>query len=265
MVDILLASENLSVFGGPARIDISVDYGAQGQRGTFIFRGNGKPTDPDVDFPQAVQPYDLYINEKPSDFEYLFLYQYGNVNGVLQWSKVLRLIPNTALANIPVIFYNGEAITFIAEPGAPAGPADIDLTTIVPSPVAPGSPTNGMLWLDLSISPLELKVYVAVFASWVKLGSIIPGLSFPVGDYFPLAELGTISSENFNIQYNIFNQTPIASGLSLGELTEIGSKVYLPISLKASQTQEDLVTWEKITGIRTLNFVITAGIGTLVI
>lgn len=263
MVDVLLSSENLSVYGGPASIDVNVDFGAQGTRGSYIFTGNGRPTDADVDLPETVQPYDLYINLKPSDLEYLFLYQYGSVNGVLTWSRVLRLIPNTALANIPVIFYNGEAVTFIPEPGAPAGPADIDLTTIIPSPIAPSPAVNGMLWLDLSVSPLQLKVYVGPLSSWVKLGEIIPGLSFPIGDYFTFSELGTLSAEDFNIQYVILNETPIASGLTLGELTEIGSKIYLPVFIKASQTEEDLVTWEKITGIKTLSFVVTANIGTL--
>jgi hypothetical protein len=263
MVDILLSSEDLSVFGGPAAIDVNVDIGAQGIRGSFIFTGNGKPTDADVDLPETIQPYDLYINLKPSDIEYLFLYQYGSVNGMLTWSKVLRLIPNTALANIPVIFYDGQAVTFVAEPGAPAGPEDVDLTTIIPSPVAPSPAENGMLWLDVSVSPIELKVYVGPLSTWVKLGTITPGLSFPIGDYFTFSELGNLTASDFNIQYVMLNETPIASGLTLGELTEIGSKVYLPVYIKASQTGSDLVTWEKITGIKTLSFVVTANIGTL--
>jgi hypothetical protein len=271
MVDILLSSDDLSVFGGPSSIDLNVDVGAQGIRGSYIFTGFGKPTDPDVDFSQEIKPYDLYINLKPSDLEYLFLYQYGSVNGVLTWSRVLRLIPNTALANIPVIFYNGEAVTFIAEPGAPAGPEDIeDLGEIVASPTEPSTPAPGALWLNISTGtsgPWALKIwyYVPALSSfqWVPLGNIVPGLSFPIGDYFTFSELGTLSSENFNIQYVILNETPIASGLTLGELTEIGSKVYLPVFIKASQTGSDLLTWEKITGIKTLSFVVTANIGTL--
>jgi hypothetical protein len=263
MVDILLSSDDLSVFGGPASIDLNVDIGAQGIRGSYIFTGPGKPTDADVEFPLEIKPFDLYINLKPSDLDYLFLYQYGNVNGVLQWSKVLRLIPNTALANIPVIFYNGQAVTFIPEPGSTVGPENIDLNTIIPSPVAPSPAVNGMLWLDVSKSPLELKLYFAPTTTWIKLGTITPGLSFPIGDYFRLDELGTLTASDFNIQYVILNETPIATGLTLGELTDIGSKVYLPVYIKASQTEEDLVTWEKITGIRNLSFVVTANIGTL--
>jgi hypothetical protein len=271
MVDILLSSDDLSVFGGPASIDVNVDIGAQGVRGSYIFTGPGKPTDPDVEFPLEIKPFDLYINLKPSDLEYLFLYQYGNINGVLQWSRVLRLIPNTALANIPVIFYNGEAVTFVAQPGVLesiglSGPEDINLTTIIPSPVAPSTPENGTLWLDVSAGatgPWPLKIYNSLISTWVLIGTVTPGLSFPIGDYFTFSELGTLSSENFNIQYVILNETPIASGLTLGELTEIGSKVYLPVYIKASQTQTDLLTWEKITGIRTLSFVVTANIGNL--
>ena len=263
MVDVLLSSEDLSVYGGPASIDVNVDFGAQGIRGSFIFTGFGKPTDADVDLPETIQPYDLYINLKPSDIEYLFLYQYGSINGVETWSKVLRLIPNTALANIPVIFYNGEAVTFIPEPGALVGPTDENVGQIIPSPVAPSPAVDGMLWLDLSVSPTELKVYVGLLSQWVKIGTVIPGLSFPIGDYFTFSELGNLSSENFNIQYVILNETPIASGLTLGELTEIGSKVYLPVYIKASETASNLTTWAPVTGVKTLSFVVTANIGTL--
>jgi hypothetical protein len=260
-VDILLSSENVSVYGGPASIDVNVDFGAQGTRGSFIFAGPGKPTDPDVDLP-PIQPYDLYINEKPSDTEYLFLYQYGSVNGVETWSKVLRLIPNTALANIPVIFYNGQAVTFVPESGVTTRPTDESIGLIIPSPVAPSPAVDGMLWLDVSKTPNELLVYNSAipFAPWIKLGIIVTGLSFPISDYFPEINL---SVDTFNIQYIIRNETPISSGLTLGELTELGSKVYLPVYITASQTGEDLVTWETVTGIKNLNFVVTANIGSL--
>ena len=59
MVDILLSSDELSVFGGPASIDLNVDIGAQGIRGSYIFTGNGKPTDPDVDFSQEIKYFSV--------------------------------------------------------------------------------------------------------------------------------------------------------------------------------------------------------------
>ena len=273
-MDILLSSENISVYGGPASIDVNVDFGAQGTRGSFIFSGPGKPTDPDVDLP-TVQPYDLYINQKPSDTEYLFLYQYGSVGGVETWTKVLRLIPNTALANIEVIFVGGiartviptsEGLTFIASIPPTTPPSSsaqvianiLALTTISPTP--PTSPTDGMLWLDVSGSPVVLNGYSAILSTWINFATITTGLSFPISDYFP--EL-TLSVDSFNIQYILRNETPISSGLTLGELTTIGSKIYLPVYITASQTGEDLVTWEAITGVKELNFVVTANIGSL--
>jgi hypothetical protein len=287
MVDILLSSEELAVFGGPASIDLNVDFGPAGTRGSLIFTGNGKPTDPDVDLPNDVQPFDLYINLNPDDFEYLFLYQYGSINGILTWSKVLRLIPNTAIANLPVIFYNGEAVTFTPAPNAPAGPEDIeDLGEIVASPTEPTTPAPGTLWLNISTGstgPWELKIWyyvsgISAFA-WVPLGSITPGLLFPVGDYFDLSEVVLPpsapteirnKSASFNVQYVILNETPISSGLTLGNLTEIGPKIYLPVIIKATETEpldplsEDIY-WKKVTGIKNLSIVVTANIGTLTI
>jgi hypothetical protein len=297
MVDILLSSEELAVFGGPASIDLDVDFGPAGTRGSLILTGNGKPTDPDVDLPNDIQPFDLYINLNPFDFEYLFLYQYGSINGVLTWSRVLRLIPNTAIANLPVIFYNGEAVTFTPSPGLPTSltdPTEINFDDINASFTEPETPSENDLWLDLSTSPLQLKAYVplvdpatglpvlnpvtgAPILGWVTVGTITPGLNFPVGDYFDLSEViipnspptpSRNKSASFNVQYVILNETPISSGLTLESLTEIGPKIYLPVIIKATETEpfnplsED-VLWKKVTGIKNLSIVVTANIGTL--
>jgi hypothetical protein len=295
MVDILLSSEELAVFGGPSSIDLDIDFGPQGQRGSLIFTGNGKPTDPDIQLifnntvynSQSAQPFDLYINLNPDDFEYLFLYQYGFVNGILTWSRVLRLIPNTAIANLPIIFYNGEAVTFTPAPGAPVSGTEVgeSVGDIIASPIEPSSPTPGMLWLNISTGPSgpwELKIWYYVEAisnfAWVPLGVVTPGLLFPVGDYFDLTEVilpaqGATSTRNksasFNVQYVILNETPVSSGLTLGDLTEVGSKIYLPVNVKAIQTEIPepgeiwSLNWEKITGVKNLSIVVTANIGTL--
>jgi hypothetical protein len=289
----LVSSDQLAVFGGPSSIDLNVDYGPQGQRGSLIFTGNGKPTDPDVDLifnnaiynSQSAQPFDLFINLNPDDFEYLFLYQYGFVNGILTWSRVLRLIPNTAIANIPVIFYNGEAVTFEAVVGSPISSTAVgESIGTVPIPtVEPEVKIEGMLWLDQSASPWILKMWFPVPAlgglAWVPLGTVRPGLLFPVSDYFDLtavvlpeqqATLTKNKSASFNVQYVILNDTPVTSGLVLGDLTQptTGSKIYLPVNIKAVETGlnnfalED-VKWKKITGVKNLSIVVTANIGVI--
>lgn len=112
MVDVLLTSEDMTVLGGPSSISLDVDLGAQGPRGTNIFTGQGKPTDPLVEETlPAILVNDLYINLKPSDDEYLFLYQYQSTDGVLGWSRTLRLIPQTAILNTDITFWNGQAVT----------------------------------------------------------------------------------------------------------------------------------------------------------
>jgi hypothetical protein len=281
MVDVLMSNENLSVFGGPASLDINVDFGAPGVRGSLIFTGPGKPTDALVTFSTPPRPQDLYINLLPSDFEYLFLYQYGSVNGVLSWSKVLRLIPNTAIANIPVIFIDGVASTLVPTAEGLAyiqqrviGPPSKTVTEVIAetiaattiSPIEPSSPTLGMLWLDVAALPFpELKVYSGI--SWVKLAAIRTGLFFPISDYFSSEEIAVGATSGFNVQYVILNQSPISSGLQVGSLTEEGSKLYLPVYITAAETPTfapgSALTWQKINGIRVLSFVLVANIGTL--
>jgi hypothetical protein len=286
MVDVILSNEDLSIFGGPASLDINVDFGPPGIRGSLIFTGPGKPTDPIVQFPTEPRPQDLYINLLPSDFEYLFLYQYGSINGVLSWSKVLRLIPNTAIANIPVIFIDGtartlvptaEGLQYIASipPTNPPTPTSDILDGIIQNTVIsqtePSTPVDGMFWLDISVSPSkplpELKVYNGTLTQWVKLATIQTGLAFPISDYFSSEEILVGEASGFNIQYVLLSDSPVSSGINVGELSEIGSKVYLPVNITATETEpfvpgED-VAWQKITGVRTLSFVVVANIGTL--
>jgi hypothetical protein len=279
MVDVLLSNENLSIFGGPASLDINVDYGAPGIRGSLIFTGPGKPTDAAVTFSTPPLPQDLYINLLPSDFEYLFLYQYNSVNGVLGWSKVLRLIPNTALANIPVVFIDGIARTVQPTAAALAYIAAIP-PTVPPQTAAdifegilavtvttePTSPTPGMFWLDFTELPSPiLKFYNGL--AWVDFATILDKLYFPISDFFSQEEIAVGATSGFNVQYVILNDSPIASGLTIEPLTTIGSKIYLPVSITATETipfsPGSLLTWQKINGVKTLSFVLVANIGTL--
>jgi len=114
MPEVLLSSNDLTVLGGPAEITLALEIGPSGDRGSSFFSGNGKPTDQPLAFPSSgVKFYDLYLNLNPTDNEYLFLYQYLSVNGVLQWTKIVKLIPNTGFYNTEVTFENGIAHSII--------------------------------------------------------------------------------------------------------------------------------------------------------
>lgn len=111
MADVVIANDDLVVLGGPSSVTVELDIGATGNRGSYIFTDAGKPTSENISFTVAPQINDLYINLNPSDNEYLYLYQYKLDNAVLGWTKILRLVPNTILANPVLKFINGEAHT----------------------------------------------------------------------------------------------------------------------------------------------------------
>jgi hypothetical protein len=111
MPEVVISTDDLVVLGGPASISLDLDVGATGTRGSYIFTDVGKPTSDQISLSPLPLVGDLYININPSDDEYLFLYQYKIVNGVITWAKVLRLIPNTVLFNPFFKFINGEAYT----------------------------------------------------------------------------------------------------------------------------------------------------------
>lgn len=115
MVDVSQASNDISLVGGPAIVNLVVDAGAQGQRGSQIFTGLGNPTDASVSLP-STQINDLFINLNPDSGDYLYLWQYNSQDGVIAWRKALRLIPNTFLANPLIKFINGQAFTTILDP-----------------------------------------------------------------------------------------------------------------------------------------------------
>jgi hypothetical protein len=110
MVDSFIASESVTVLGGPIKRDVSVNIGAPGERGSNIFVGSGNPNSANTYIPRTPQIFDMFINLAIDDSEYLFLYQYLSQNGVSQWVRLLRLIPNTFLTNKTANFVNGQAV-----------------------------------------------------------------------------------------------------------------------------------------------------------
>ena len=110
MAEVVLATDDLTILGGPSSIDVNLDIGPQGTRGTLIFVGNGKP-DLALALPTGytVRVLDMYINILSSDDEYMYLYQYVN-NGVSnEWVKLMKLTPNQYSVNSNTTFVDGVA------------------------------------------------------------------------------------------------------------------------------------------------------------
>ena len=101
------SSDSITVLGGPARINLDVDFGPVGQRGSQIFVGNGNPNS--ISVGQTPKIFDMYINLDSSEGEYRSLYQYQNSLGTNTWVKLINLIPNIKSINSTALFVAGEA------------------------------------------------------------------------------------------------------------------------------------------------------------
>jgi hypothetical protein len=220
MVDVLLTSEDMTVLGGPTSISLDIDLGAQGPRGTNIFTGQGKPTDPLVaETLPDILVNDLFINLKPSDDEYLFLYQYQSTDGILSWSRTLRLIPQTAILNTDIVFWNGRAIT----------------------PTGPSTPPLPFIFFPLSLFFKEEDLGELTRDNFSIQYNIIT--ENEVTDFSPLT----------NPSFPVIANPMIVSGMTIGPKTTVdipagtfpgyptysGSTQVLPIYLRASEVDDD--------------------------
>ena len=111
MVDVILDTEDIRVLGGPARVDLELDFGKQGNRGSEIYAGYGKPIPENL--PTGFQLKDLYINIDPSDDEYSCIYQYVTTvvddSAINEWELLLRLSPAQRSINTSLDFTAGVA------------------------------------------------------------------------------------------------------------------------------------------------------------
>jgi hypothetical protein len=107
-IDVLLDAAQITVLGPPQTIDLQLDVGATGQRGSQIYAGAGLPSSSTIPNFSSILPGDLYINISPGP-NYSWLYQYlvrpaGNV-----WEPILRINPAIFNALYSVNFVDGEA------------------------------------------------------------------------------------------------------------------------------------------------------------
>lgn len=170
MAEVLFSSEDVTVFGGPTKRSVEITVGADGIRGSRIYIGDGRPTD--VSISQEVLIFDLYINLLASSDEYLYLYQYLNSDGVNQWVRILRLVPNTFLTTVRDLPFTAGQATFnlpiinvipLSQAGnVTAQNFNVQHTVLNDKPVA-SSITNGDLSIINSITTLPITVNAAEF------------------------------------------------------------------------------------------------------
>ena len=111
MVDVLLNTEDVVVLGPPETIDVLVDIGPQGTRGTKFIVGSGEPnaqTSSGVLLGQTLILNDMYIDVSPG-VDYGYMYQYVSQPGGNTWTQILKINPAIYSAIETVSFSSGNA------------------------------------------------------------------------------------------------------------------------------------------------------------
>jgi hypothetical protein len=132
MVDVLLNTENVVVLGPPETIDVLIDIGPQGPRGTKFIVGSGEPnalTSSGIILGQTLILNDMYINTSPGA-NYGYMYQYISQPGGNAWVPVLNVSP--------AIYSSIETVSFTSG----AGSATIPISSIVTVSGSPLTASN---------------------------------------------------------------------------------------------------------------------------
>lgn len=185
MADVVLSTVNLDVFGGPTTVDVSVDFGQTGQRGSRTWVGAGDPSG--ILANQPIQLYDLYINTNPIDPFYGWLYQYILEIGSPTWVRVLRLNPSqystqvattftagTGTVTIPISLLTSDSgttadkytIRYNIENTAPVATAFtyvVDANNIVITIKA--ASWNGTTWSNLNAVSKDIHLFISYLSS----------------------------------------------------------------------------------------------------
>jgi hypothetical protein len=132
MVDVLLNTEDVVVLGPPDSIDVLVDIGPQGTRGSKIIVGSGEPnalTSSGILFGNTLILSDIYINIA-SGQNYGYMYQYISQAGGNTWVQVLKINP--------AIYSSIETVAFTSG----AGSITIPISSIVTVSGSPLTASN---------------------------------------------------------------------------------------------------------------------------
>ena len=115
MVNVILSSDNVTVLGGPSSLEVDLNIGAPGIRGSLFFVGTQNPNTLNLtqDFPILPIVFDIFINVNASSEDYLQAYQLTNQDGINTWIEVFNINQSQYSANKVVEFVDGQAETTI--------------------------------------------------------------------------------------------------------------------------------------------------------
>ncbi len=108
-INLVVQDDNLTVYGPPQSIELALDIGPKGDKGSKIYTGPGDPnvnTGLFINDPASLS--DIFIrNDLGAD--YGVLYQYVSVPGGNEWQSVLKFQPITFNEIVQTTFTSGSA------------------------------------------------------------------------------------------------------------------------------------------------------------
>lgn len=109
MADVILSSDDLLVLGGPSSVNVDVDFGPAGVRGSRIYAVISDPRtiDPNL-LPADLIPFDLGIVVTPSEPDYLKVYQKQGEDRN-DWLPLYDIVPNVFSTKQTIAFESGVA------------------------------------------------------------------------------------------------------------------------------------------------------------
>lgn len=133
MTEVVLSNDDLTVLSGPSTIELLVDIGPTGTRGSKFFVGIGNPNSVG-----GLNPIlnDMYINSALGE-NYGYLYQYISEPGGNSWVEVLKISP--------AIYSKLHITTFSSGTSAYAGSGSIVI------PIADISTVSGLSAANFSV------------------------------------------------------------------------------------------------------------------
>jgi hypothetical protein len=155
MPDVILSNDDITVLGPPETVELLVDIGPTGERGSKFFVGTGEPnalTSNQTIFSEEIYLYDMYINAAPGT-DYGYMYQYVSEPGGNTWSQVLKISPTLYSKNHTATFTSGE------------GSITVPIANIVTVSGTPLTASNFNIQYSIeSVNPLASSIEVPALA-----------------------------------------------------------------------------------------------------
>jgi hypothetical protein len=183
MADVVLTTDELLVLSGPSSVNVEVDFGPEGERGSLFYVSVGNPNTALVG--QTPKAKDLCVNVLKTDNEYSYVYQYNSdgANG-FQWYPIIKLSPlqynkiltgtfvdGSKVFNIPVNYVVDE------ETSQTLTSANFNITYSIPNdnPIASsieiGSFTNDPV-SGLQVIPVTVNAVEYTGSAWQDLNGV---------------------------------------------------------------------------------------------